>query len=260
MSVEAVNDHVAEHEYMTGDERLIYESKDFYVRELAKIFNMLQSWLNYVIGADVISKQDLDMGIKLSREVRETIVKLAEFQGRLDKSAGTTEKNIEDGEEVLGVDQCDYDKGVSRMSAESNRSHSRSKINLDLVDTSDRDVMEYMEVVLRGRDPVWWVNNVLGMELYPAQEEIMREFYRSRYDPTLDQYKKLILVAGMRSGKTALASIMGCYEYWDVLTMTNPKPYEYYKLLRNQKLFIMVVATSEKQAEDGVFSNIQKHD
>ena len=53
MSIEAVNDHVAEHEYMTGDERLIYESKDFYVRELAKIFNMLQSWLNYVIGADI---------------------------------------------------------------------------------------------------------------------------------------------------------------------------------------------------------------
>ena len=92
MSIEVVNDHVEEHEYMTGDERLIYESKDFYVRELAKIFNMLQSWLNYVIGADAISKQDLDMGIKLSREVRETIVKLAEFQGRLDKSAGTTEK------------------------------------------------------------------------------------------------------------------------------------------------------------------------
>ena len=107
------------------------------------------------------------------------------------------------------------------MSAESNRRHSRSKINLDLVDTTDRDVMQYMEVVLRGkRDPVWWVNNVLGMELYPTQEEIMREFYRSRYDPTLDQYKKLILVAGMRGGKTGLASIMGCYEYWDVLTMT----------------------------------------
>ena len=73
------------------------------------------------------------------------------------------------------------------MSAESNRSHSRSKINLDLVDTSDRDVMEYMEVVLRGkRDPIWWVNNVLGVELYPAQEAIMREFYRSRYATTLE--------------------------------------------------------------------------
>ena len=88
----------------------------------------------------------------------------------MDKISRDDRKNIEDGEEVLGVDQCDYDKGVTRMSAESNRSYSRSKINLDLVDTSDRDVMEYMEVVLRGkRDPVWWVNNVLGMELYPTQ-------------------------------------------------------------------------------------------
>ena len=103
MSVEAVNDHVAEHEYMTSDERLIYESKDFYVRELAKIFNMLQNWLNYVIGADVISKQDLNMGIKLSREVRETIVKLAEFQGRLDKSAGTTEKILKMEKKYLEV-------------------------------------------------------------------------------------------------------------------------------------------------------------
>ena len=144
------------------------------------------------------------------------------------------------------------------MSAESARRHSRSKIISDVVDPTDRDVMEYMEVVVKGkRDPVWWVNTVLGMDLYPKQEEIMRAFYQNRYDPTLDQYKKLILVAGMRGGKTALASIMGCYEYWDVLTMTNPKPFEYYKLLRNQKLFIMVVATSEKQAEDGVFSNIQ---
>ncbi len=94
MSVEQVNDHVNDHVYMTNDERLIYESKDFYVRELAKIYNMLQDWMQYVIGADTITKQDLDMGIKLSREVRETIVKLAEFQGRLDKSAGATEKML----------------------------------------------------------------------------------------------------------------------------------------------------------------------
>lgn len=92
MDVEQVTDHVNDHVFMTNDERLIYESKDFYVRELAKIYNMLQDWLKYVIGADYITKQDLDMGIKLSREVRETVVKLAEFQGRLDKTAGTTEK------------------------------------------------------------------------------------------------------------------------------------------------------------------------
>lgn len=144
------------------------------------------------------------------------------------------------------------------MSAESFRRHSRSRVNLDLIDPTDRDVLEYMKVVLRGkRDPVWWMREILGMDLYPSQEEIVREFYRAKYNPTIEQYKKLILVAGMRGGKTALASAMGCYEYWDVVTMTDPKPYEYYGLLKNQKLFIMIVATSEKQAEDGVFSNIQ---
>ena len=109
---------------------------------------------------------------------------------------------------------------------------------------------------MRGKqDPVWWIETVLGQKLFPAQAEIVKEFYRNRYDPIFEQYKRLILVAGMRSGKTALASMMGCYEYWDVLTMPNPA--KHYNLLNNQKLFIMIVATSEKQASDGVFSNIQ---
>lgn len=104
-------------------------------------------------------------------------------------------------------------------------------------------------------DPIWWTNEILGVTLFPAQEEIMREFYQNRYNPKLPQYKQLILVAGMRSGKTALASIMGCYEFWDAITMPNPA--EHYKLLKNQKLFIQIVSVSEKQASDGVFSNIQ---
>ncbi|MDD4471644.1 MAG: hypothetical protein PHT97_10875 [Methanoculleus sp.] len=94
MDIEQVNDHLAEHDYMTDDEKLLYESKDFYVRELAKIYTMLQDWLKYVIGAETISKQDIDIGLKLTREVRETVVKLAEFQGRLDKSAGSVEKML----------------------------------------------------------------------------------------------------------------------------------------------------------------------
>ncbi|HPS39491.1 MAG TPA: hypothetical protein PL124_08785 [Candidatus Cloacimonadota bacterium] len=84
----------------------------------------------------------------------------------------------------------------------------------------------------------------------------MREFYRSRYDPKTfwKQYKQLILVAGMRSGKTALASIMGVYEFWDTITIQNPS--EHYGLLKDQPIFISCVATSEKQALDGVFSNM----
>ena len=97
---------------------------------------------------------------------------------------------------------------------------------------------------------------MLGVKLFPKQEWIIREFYRSRYDPKTfwKQYKQLILVAGMRSGKTALASIMGVYEFWDTITIQNPS--EHYGLLKDQPIFISCVATSEKQALDGVFSNM----
>jgi hypothetical protein len=119
---------------------------------------------------------------------------------------------------------------------------------------------ERMLTILKGkRDPVWWMNEILGVKLFPKQEWIVREFYRHRYQPKTwpEQYKQLILIAGMRSGKTALASIMGCYEFWDTITIPNPS--EYYGLLKNQPIFISCVATSEKQALDGVFSNMVNH-
>ncbi len=125
-------------------------------------------------------------------------------------------------------------------------------------------MMEKMRVIVKGKhDPAWWVREVLGVELFPEQERLMREFYRSRYNPiygenkeVVNQVKQLIIAAGMRSGKTALASVIGCYEFWDGITI-EPNPADYYGLLKNQKLFIQIVATSSKQAEDGVYSNIQ---
>lgn len=118
-----------------------------------------------------------------------------------------------------------------------------------------RDYFEYMKTVLKGKsDPAWFVEEVLGVPMFPKQKEILMDFYRDRYHPTLDPYKKLILRAGMRSGKTALASIMGVYGLFDVITLDNPAAY--YKLLRNQPIFITAVATSEKLANDGVFTNM----
>jgi hypothetical protein len=114
-----------------------------------------------------------------------------------------------------------------------------------------------MLTILKGKqDPIWWVNEILGVTLFPKQEWIMREFYRTRYDPVTwpEQFKQLIIVAGMRSGKTALASVMGVYELWDTITIPNPS--KHYGLLKDQPIFISCVATSEKQALDGVFSNM----
>ena len=104
-------------------------------------------------------------------------------------------------------------------------------------------------------DPVWFVSEILGVKLFPAQEQIMREFYQNRYNPSLTPYKQLILVAGMRSGKTALASIMSCYEFFCALSL--PSISEHYGLLRDQAVFISVISTSEKQADQGVYANMQ---
>ncbi|MCK9577249.1 MAG: hypothetical protein M0R51_15195 [Clostridia bacterium] len=122
-------------------------------------------------------------------------------------------------------------------------------------DRGTEDYFDYMRTVLKGKsDPIWFVNNIMGVELFPKQEEIMREFYKSRYDPSQEQIKTLIVLAGMRSGKTALASIMAVYEFFDLITIDNPS--EHYGLLKDQPIFITVVATSEKLAEDGVFTNM----
>lgn len=123
-------------------------------------------------------------------------------------------------------------------------------------DTIDqRDYLSYMRTVIKGKsDPVWFMTNIMGVDLFPKQEEIVRTFYQSRYNSQLEQIKTLIILAGMRSGKTALASMIATYEFFDIITMDNPS--EYYGLLKDQPIFLTTVATSEKLAEDGVFTNM----
>lgn len=106
-------------------------------------------------------------------------------------------------------------------------------------------------------DPIWFMEEILGQKLFPMQAKIVRDFYQNRYNPTLPQKKHLTVVAGMRSGKTALASMIGAYEFFDVITLPNPS--EYYGLLRNQPIFLTTVATSSTLAEDGVFYNWINH-
>jgi hypothetical protein len=112
-----------------------------------------------------------------------------------------------------------------------------------------------MRTVIKGKaDPGWFVSDILGVKLFPSQDKILRDFYRDRYYGEVEAYKKLILRAGMRSGKTALASVLGVYGLFDIITLDNPS--EWYGLLRNQPIFITAVATSEKLANDGVFTNM----
>lgn len=140
------------------------------------------------------------------------------------------------------------------MSSKSNKHAGQNgNTDTDIVDT--KDYLTYLRTVVKGKsDPVWFITNILGVTLFPKQEEIVRNFYRNRYDPSLDQLSTLIILAGMRSGKTALASIIAAYEFFDIITIDNPSAH--YGLLKDQPIFITTVATSQQLAEDGVFTNM----
>lgn len=128
------------------------------------------------------------------------------------------------------------------------------KTKLDRSDFSSKDGYEYASVVLRMRsDPIWFLKEHCGVELFPVQEEMMREFYRAKYNPTLTPYRHLILALGMRSGKTAMSGMFGAIELMDVCTISNPS--KHYGLLKGQGIALLALATSLDQALEGVFGN-----
>ena len=97
MDVDDVMEHVNDHEFLTEEERVIYQSQDFYVKELANLYAQVDQWLKYVTRSSEIERHDIDMGIKLTREIRQMIVTLAEFQGRLERGGSSAARldNIE---------------------------------------------------------------------------------------------------------------------------------------------------------------------
>lgn len=106
----------------------------------------------------------------------------------------------------------------------------------------------FLTVVKSWEDPVWFAENVLRFRLFPKQAEILREFY-------WNGYKRLIWVSGMRSGKSSLAAVIAVYEFFKLLTTANPA--ERFGLMRNDPIFISVVAVSEEQAMDTVFAKVR---
>ena len=123
---------------------------------------------------------------------------------------------------------------------------------------STGDNFDYIRTVVKGKtDPVWFMTEVLGENLFPVQEQLVRDFYQHRYDSSRPQMKRLLLEAGQRSGKTVLASLIGIYEFFTTITIDNPS--KHYGLIKDQPIFITCVATSKQLAEDGVYANMLNH-
>jgi hypothetical protein len=125
-----------------------------------------------------------------------------------------------------------------------------------------QDRSEYLRTVLKGRnDPIWWIKTYLGTQFEPyhtTQETILREWYRHKYNPALTPYKYMFLMAGMRSGKTALNSMITCYELFDIASL--PKdPWDYYGLIRDQLVTCAILSISRDQSDDGMWGNVSNY-
>ncbi len=113
-----------------------------------------------------------------------------------------------------------------------------------------------------------------GINLYPAQEIILKILYRgqtgnehvkltkeemewlfeNKMQSILDKYhsrilfRELVLVLGRRSGKDFMTSLIALYECMKLLELPGGSPFGYYKLAPGNPIFILTVATSSDQA------------
>lgn len=117
-----------------------------------------------------------------------------------------------------------------------------------------KERIEYAKVVNRARkDPIWFIKDILGWKsIWPKQEEIVRTFYQSKYDPSLQEYKELAWISGQRSGKTATIAHLCAYEFHELISLDDPQTY--FGLMPNQPLAVSCIAAGKEQALDGVFS------
>jgi len=81
------------------------------------------------------------------------------------------------------------------------------------------------------------------------QRKILREFYMT--NPP-HKYSHLVLVCGMRSGKTQLGAMATTYELFKLIMLGDPQAY--YKLPPGQPIYVLHVANSRQQALDTIFA------
>lgn len=122
---------------------------------------------------------------------------------------------------------------------------------------SPKERLEYTKTVLRARqDPIWFMKEILEWKtMWPKQEEIIRNFYQNRYDPSLQEYKELAIIAGQRAGKSVIVGNLTAYAFHELISYENPS--EHFGLMKNQPIAVTCVAVSKDQALDGIFSLMQ---
>lgn len=122
-----------------------------------------------------------------------------------------------------------------------------------------------VDVIVFSEDPAY-----LNFRLNPMQKLILKAFYGVKLTDEeramLEQlakegkttweegqkYRELVVVAGMKGGKTILASVIACYEEFSLYCLG--EPWEKYGFPEGEKIYIINVATSGAQAEDTIYA------
>jgi len=127
------------------------------------------------------------------------------------------------------------------------------------------EIKEGINAVSFCEDPAY-----LNFKLNPMQALILKAFYSleltdeelailedlakrgtTTWNPE-EKYRELVVVAGMKGGKTILAAVIACYEEFSLYRLGDPG--KAYGFAEGEKIFIINVATSGDQAEDTIYA------
>lgn len=104
----------------------------------------------------------------------------------------------------------------------------------------------------------------IGEELFPKQKEILEKYYLTTDENNVRLYQELVVISGMRSGKTKLAAWIGLYELHKLLEIleSGETLAAYYKkkgvsVGLGQRIYFIIVAAALDQAESTVFSQLK---
>jgi len=93
-----------------------------------------------------------------------------------------------------------------------------------------------------------------GLEMTDEELAIMRKLQDEKKTTWEEgaKYRELVVVAGMKGGKTIMSSVIACYEEYEVYRVGDAS--KRWGFPKDEKIFIINVATSSTQAEDTIYA------
>jgi hypothetical protein len=94
MRPDEVIEHLKSHAILEEVEKSVTElinDPEFFYKELYSLFTAMKSWLEFTMEAERIDRSTIEVGLRLIREIRETLKLIAELQGKITK--GSTYQN-----------------------------------------------------------------------------------------------------------------------------------------------------------------------